>query len=225
VANYNLDLKICFYTIVTLRYNWYKNWAYAVREFYPDVNVVIIDNCGKEGALKNLGDVDCLVFKHADILPLTVNQFNMSQLCFEQGFDFLVYSADDVIFKCGGFVEEAVLKMLSDDSHIVSFSTDKDPVAYIYDRVFFEEVGFNLELKGKEDTDLDLVAGVVKKYGSFPYIGEYWRPLGDHIGWESKYVEHARNRVENGKKEDVTEKLNRLGIATGVKTNKEFLRK
>jgi hypothetical protein len=190
---------------------------------YPSIDVYVIDNCGKEG---DLGPIEhksrvCDLIKTDGIHPLTYNQTCVSKTLFGKGYDYLIYAADDVIFKQNGFIEEAVLLFITNPNHhIISFATDQDPVAFIYDSTFFKEVGFNLSLKGKECTDNDLVYRVKLAYGSFPYIGEYWKPIGDGIGWESKYLEHAKGRMEGGEKEDVNKKLEKLGIDSGIKGNK-----
>ena len=103
--------------------------------FYTNLPVFIIDNCGK---YKNLGKMEefkdlpvkFIKLNNKNPIPLTKIQWLIGLDLFCE-YEALIFSADDIVFTNPGFVEKA-LRMLNNGDQIVSLSTDKDPVAYLY---------------------------------------------------------------------------------------------
>jgi hypothetical protein len=210
--------RIAWYVISTLRDTCIGLHLEGLRKHYPQIPVFVINN-----SAGNLDQI-CETYvanqiKNETILSLTVNQINVSKMLFED-YDVLCFSADDIMILDGGFIEKSV-KLLDQGCEIVSFSTDQDPVAYCYTKKFFEEVGFNDKLLGKECTDTDLVRSVRNKYSSFPSVGEHWS--SDSRGHFSKYV--LNPHVGQFGKTEVNQQLEDVGVDSGVFTNHERLRR
>jgi hypothetical protein len=210
---YTID-DVCWYVIVTLRDDFILRCVESFRRFYPRVQLLIVDNCGEElDVSKIVPEDDCtkvIKFSKKLINSLTHNQ-NVISYVFLNKHKLMGFSADDVVFIRGGFIEAAI-ELLNDEAEIVSLATDQDPVAYVYSKEFYDKVGFNMKLMGKERTDVDIVRRTKAAYGKFWHVGENWFRYGGTGGgdWRSKYVHHICWD------QCVTKKLSERGIPDGM---------
>jgi hypothetical protein len=201
--------QVAWYTVVTLRDSCLGFHLASLREFYPDIPVYTIDNnVGYYGY--NIAPIaekyNSKILTNSEILPLTVNQTLWSKEMFKSH-SVLCFSADDIQIFEGGFIEKG-LDLINQGAEIVSFSTELDAVAYMYTERYFTDVGFNINMPGKEATDRDLKNRVTTAYGHFPRVGEYWQ--ADENFWRSRYV--GNPHLNKFGKDNVTEKLREMGI-------------
>lgn len=207
--------QVAWYTVVTLRDSCLDSHLSSLRKYYPTLPVYVIDN--------NIGqyNISPIAEKHNATLlvnpmlrSLTENQTVWSKHLFEL-YPVLSFSSDDVQVLEGGFIEMALDKINS-ENEIVSYSTDRDPIAYMYTQKFFNDVGFNQQLLGKEDTDTDLIKRTRAHYGVLPSVGEFWR--GDNDCWSSRFVMNPKVGMYG--KTDVNRDLEKLGLDSGVNSNR-----
>ena len=206
--NYMYTIEhVAWYCVVTLRDSCLEHHLESLRKYYPDIPVYTIDNNAGHYDIKPIAErYNSTVLSNSSVLPLTINQTEWSKELFKSH-PVLCFSADDVHIFEGGFIEKS-LELINKDAEIVSFSTDGDPVAYMYTERYFNDVGFNIGMPGKERTDVDLRERVNKAYGVFPYVGEYWQPTEDC--WRSRYV--GNPHVGKFGKDDVNQKLDQMNI-------------
>jgi tRNA G46 methylase TrmB len=181
---------VYWYIIVTLRDIHIRDCIDSFKAYYPDVPIVVVDNCGKyldiSKSVSQYSHVE--VFKTPKIQPLTVNQNQISQNLFSK-YKVLGFCSDDVKFIKEGFIELALKRLNEKNCDFVSLTTDKDPVAYLYNENLWKRIGgFNENLSGKANTDLEIVTTLKKVYGSCPHIGGKWHKHKE--GWKSNYVLH-----------------------------------
>ena len=220
--NYNYTFNdIAWYTVVTLRDSCLNNHLNSLKSYYPNLHTYIIDNNGEQFNLNPITSkypLNTVLSNNKTIKPLTINQIEYSKILFEKH-KILCFSADDILILEHGFIEKA-LEKINLGAHIVSFSTDLDPVAYMYTEEFFNTVGFNPNLKGKESTDRDLIKRTKQYYGKLDFIGEFWREDNNH-SWYSKYVLNPAVGILG--KTDVNMDLEKLGIPSGVYSNNNII--
>jgi hypothetical protein len=198
---YTID-DIAWYSISTLRDSSLEYHLSSLRKFYPDITVYSVDNnVGEYNIVPIAEKYGSTILPNSTLLSLTMNQDRWSRELFKSH-KLLCFSADDVTIFEGGFVERAI-ELVNAGADIVSFATEQDPIAYIYTQQYFDTVGFNLDMAGKERTDIDLKNRVERAYGHFPQIGEYWRADPDF--WRSRYV--GNPHIGKYGKDDVNEKL------------------
>ena len=188
-----IELKdVAWYCIVTLRDGCIEWHLERVRLFYPDIKVYVIDN--------NLHYFDISakcepfnvhIIKNTEILGVTQNQHRHSPFMFLEH-KALAFSSDDIYIFEGGFIEKS-LELINKGREIVSFGTDRDPVAYLYTQKYYNEVGFDNNLIGKETSLDSLLSRTKKQYGRFDSVGEYWKDCQDPNSfdfnfWRSRYV-------------------------------------
>lgn len=199
---------VAWYSVVTLRDQCLEHNLSTLRTHYPQIPAYVVDNnIGLYSIKDTAAKYGAQVLTNQELLSLTVNQTVWSKRLFEKH-PLLCFSSDDVIILEGGFIERA-LEKINQNCHLVSFATDRDPVAYMYDQTFFNELGFNTAIPGKEHTDIDLVNRVRAQWGTMESVGEYWQM--NQIGWHSRYVLNPHLGQFN--KTDVNvdlRKLNRL---------------
>jgi len=199
--NYTLA-DVGWYSISTLRDQSLEYHLASLRKFYPDVTVYSVDNnVGKYDIQPIAEKYHSKVLTNTYLMPLTVNQDTWSRELFT-AHQLLCFSADDVTVFEGGFIERAI-ELVNAGAEIVSFATEQDPIAYIYTQQYFNTVGFNINMPGKERTDEDLRNRVISAYGHFPQVGEYWSADPDF--WRSRYV--GNPHIGKFGKDDVNEKL------------------
>jgi hypothetical protein len=199
--NYTLA-DVGWYSISTLRDQSLEYHLASLRKFYPDITVYSVDNnIGRYDIRPVAEKYSSKILLNDTLLSLTVNQTKWSQELFKSH-RLLCFSADDVTVFEGGFIERAI-ELVNAGAEIVSFATEQDPIAYIYTERYFRNVGFNIDMPGKERTDEDLRNRVVGAYGHFPQVGEYWRADPDF--WRSRYV--GNPHIGKFGKDDVNEKL------------------
>ena len=199
--------NVAWYCVVTLRDSCLEYHLESLRKYYPDLPVYVIDNNAGHYDIKPIAEkYKSTVLSNPTVLPLTVNQTDWSKELFKSHL-VLCFSADDVHIFEGGFIEKS-LDLLNQGAEIVSFSTERDPVAYLYTEKYFKDVGFNTNMPGKECTDTDLKQRVMQAYGNFPQVGEFWDV--DANFWRSKYVGNPHQGIFG--KDDVNEKLRQLNI-------------
>lgn len=207
--------QVAWYTVVTLRDSCLSSHLSSLRKYYPTLPVYVIDNnIGQFNIAPIAEQYNATVLVNTTLRSLTENQTLWSQHLFEL-YPLLSFSSDDIQILEGGFVELALDKINS-SKEIVSFSTDRDPVAYMYTQKFFNDVGFNQLLLGKEDTDTDLIKRTRNHYGTLDSVGEFWRC--DNDSWSSRFVMNPRLGVFG--KTDVNRDLEKLGLDSGVHSNK-----
>lgn len=206
---------LAWYCVVTLRDSCLDGHLRSLRTFYPNIPVYVIDNNDERYNIKDIAQrYSATVLTHKGILPLTVNQTKYSEQLFEMH-KLLCFSSDDIEILHGGFIELA-MDRVNQGSEIVSFATDRDPVAYMYTEQFFNTVGFNQQLLGKEDTDTDLKKRCHAQYGKLDSVGEYWN--NDNNSWHSRYVKNPAVGVFG--KNCVNAALSAAGIDSGVYSNR-----
>lgn len=208
--------QIAWYTVVTLRDSCLNSHLSSLRTYYPDLTVYVIDN---NAGQYNINDIakkhNARVLSNGEnLLSLTENQSIWSEYLFNQ-YAALCFSSDDIQILEGGFIELA-LSRLNQGQTICSFATDADPVAYMYNQQFFNELGFNQSLRGKEDTDTDLIKRTRACYGVLDSVGEYW--VNKENSWHSRYVLNPRLGLYG--KTDVNDDLERLGLDSGRTSNR-----
>lgn len=207
-----------WYCVVTLRDSCLAAHLATVRKFYPTIPIYVIDNNDGRYSIDAIAAAhNATVLKHQGIKPLTTNQTEYSLQLFQQH-KLLCFSSDDIEVLEGGFIELAI-ERINQGSEIVSFSTDADPVAYMYTEQFFRELGFNTALLGKEMTDRDLIKRCQARYGKLDSVGEYWRE--DRANWYSRYVKNPR--VGEAGKNCVNQALSEIGIESGVYLNAQHI--
>jgi hypothetical protein len=203
---YTID-NVAWYSVVTLRDSCLGHHLKSLRQYYPQLAVYTVDNnVGHYDISSIAAEYRSQVLTNEEILPLTVTQTRWSPFLFKSH-KILCFSADDIQIFEGGFIERAV-ELVNQGAEIVSFSTDQDPVAYMYTESYFNTVGFNIDMPGKERTDQDLRQRVIQAYGHFPQVGEYWRP--NEVFWRSRYV--GNPHLNHYGKDDVNEKLRKMNI-------------
>jgi hypothetical protein len=208
--------QIAWYTVVTLRRSCLDSHLSSLRKHYPQLTVYVVDNNAEQYNIDDIAEkYNAKLLKNGkELLSLTENQQRWSEQLFKD-YQALCFSSDDIQILEGGFIELA-LERLNQGKDITSFSTDGDPVAYMYNQRFFRELGFNQQLRGKEDTDTDLIKRTRAHYGSLDYVGEYW--VNDDNSWRSRYVLNPRLGLYG--KTDVNEDLESLGLDSGRLTNR-----
>ena len=201
--------NVAWYCVVTLRDSCLEYHLQSLRKFYPDLKVYVLDNnAGPYNITPIAEKYNCAVLANTGThpLPLTVTQDSWSKELFKSH-SVLCFSADDIQIFEGGFIERS-LDLLNQGSDIVSFATERDAVAYMYNEKYFTNVGFNVNMPGKEATDQDLKHRVITTYGTFPHVGEYWQSDTDF--WRSRYV--GNPHMDKFGKDDVNKKLGQMNI-------------
>lgn len=199
--------NIAWYSVVTLRDACLEYHLKGLRQYYPNIVHYTIDNNAGHYNINPIAEkYQSIVLTNETILPLTVNQNIWSKELFKKH-SILCFSADDILILDKGFIELGLDK-INQGAEIVSFSTNVDAIAFMYTENYFNNVGFNTGMPGKEMTNLDLQLRVEKAYKNFPQIGEYWKEYED--GWRSKYV--GNPHVGKFEKDDVNFKLKKLNI-------------
>jgi len=198
-----------WYTVVTLRDSCLHYHLSSLRQHYPTIPCYVVDNnAGHYDISPIAAEHNCTVLTNTDPqpIPLTVNQTQWSTHLFKSH-AVLCFSADDIHVFEGQFIERA-LDIINTGVDIVSFATDVDAVAYMYTENYFKQVGFNVNMPGKEHTNIDLLSRVKQHYGNFHHIGEYWGPNADF--WRSRYV--GNPHMGRYGKDDVNAKLHQMNI-------------
>jgi hypothetical protein len=211
-----LELKnIAWYAVVTLRDTCIGWHLERLRKFYPDIAVFVIDNnIGKFDIQPICKDYNVTILKNDSIKSITQNHNFWGGKLLEQ-FNALAFSSDDIYIFEGGFLEKSLDLINNHNKQIVSFGTDRDPVAYLYTKQYYDEVSFNNSLNGKESSLDDLLNRTKAKYNEFPSIGEYWTDHHDLTNfnskfWRSRYVGNPHEGQMG--KDDVNRKLRDLGL-------------
>jgi hypothetical protein len=203
---------VAWYSVVTLRDTALEHHLKGLRKFYPSLSVYTIDNNAGHYDISPIAErynVKVLVNETTQPLPLTITQDNWSKELFKKH-KVLCFSSDDIQIFEGGFIEKS-LDLINQGDEIVSFSTNRDAVAYMYTERYFKDVGFEITKPGKEYTGAEfLEAMVMKAYGKFPQVGEYWRWEQDIGCWCSRYVGNPGVGIFG--KDNVNEKLRDMGL-------------
>ena len=199
--------NVAWYSISTLRDSCLEYHLQSLRKFYPTIPVYSINNNAGHYDIRPIAEkYKSNILSNSDILPLTVNQTTWSEKLF-LSHQLLCFSADDILIFEGGFIEKSI-DLINNGAEIVSFATAQDPIAYMYTEKYFQNIGFNINMPGKEGTDKDLRNRVNKAYRNFPQVGEYWRADPDF--WRSRYV--GNPHIEKFGKDDVNKKLKQMNI-------------
>ena len=204
--------NVAWYSVVTLRDTALENHLQGLRKFYPDLPVYTIDNNAGHYDISPIAErynTKVLVNETTQPLPLTITQDNWSKELFKKH-KVLCFSSDDIQIFEGGFIEKS-LDLINQGDEIVSFSTERDAVAYMYTERYFKDVGFEITKPGKEYTGAHFLnAMVMNAYGKFPQVGEYWRWQQDIGCWRSRYVGNPAVGILG--KDCVNEKLHDMGL-------------
>jgi hypothetical protein len=201
------------YIVVTNRDVFLKECVGSFRKIYPLLKIVLLDNSGG-GRFRHLGEsLDVEIHATNKVLSVSENQNWILDNCKTRYF---IFSADDIAFLQGGFLEESAA-LHQKGFELVSLGVD-DPCAFSMQTFHEPKIGrFNTGLAGKEKTDLDIKARCESVHGFLPSVGGYWRETPD--AWESRYIRHYRF------KPDVNKFLMERGLTGNQVNNEKVLQK
>jgi hypothetical protein len=182
----SIQPQYTLFIVATNRDIFLEECINSFRKHYPLVEIVLVDNSGSGAFAAAAGRLGVRLHQNDSVRSVSENQ---NWVLDNAATKYFVFSADDIAFLKPGFLEESA--QLHDQGYeLVSLGVD-DPCAFSMVSRIAPRIGrFNVQLLGKERTDLDILARCQAIYGFLPSVGGYWRETPD--AWESKYIKHYR---------------------------------